>query len=86
MCLAGAAVRAAARGLAQLPSGGQTDRQIDRHSSGRPASGELTRRGSSADMRGASSPAGSGVWVQRFVDDELRVMMTPSIFILRKQA
>jgi len=29
---------------------------------------------------------GSGVWVQRFVDDELRVMMTPSIFILRKQA
>ena len=29
---------------------------------------------------------GSGVWKQRFVDDDLRVMMTPSIFILRKQA
>lgn len=37
---------------------------------------ELTRK----------SIEGSGVWKQRFVDDELRVMMTPSIFILRKQA
>ena len=32
------------------------------------------------------SITGSGVWKQRFVDDDLRVMMTPSIFILRKQA
>ena len=31
------------------------------------------------------SITGSGVWKQRFVDDDLRVMMTPSIFILRKQ-
>ena len=28
---------------------------------------------------------GSGVWKQRFVDDELRVMNTPSIFVLRKR-
>ena len=29
---------------------------------------------------------GAGTWVQRYVDDELRVMDTPSVFILRKRA
>jgi len=31
-------------------------------------------------------PVPAGVWVQRYVDDELRVMNTPSIFVLRKRA
>jgi len=30
--------------------------------------------------------SGSGVWVQRYVDDNLRVMDTPSLFVLRKRA
>eukprot|EP00310_Coccolithus_braarudii_P018260 CAMPEP_0183342246 /NCGR_PEP_ID=MMETSP0164_2-20130417/8391_1 /TAXON_ID=221442 /ORGANISM="Coccolithus pelagicus ssp braarudi, Strain PLY182g" /LENGTH=183 /DNA_ID=CAMNT_0025512775 /DNA_START=144 /DNA_END=695 /DNA_ORIENTATION=- len=29
---------------------------------------------------------GAGVWVQRYVDDGLRVMNTPSVFVLRKNA
>lgn len=29
---------------------------------------------------------GSGVWEQRFVDNELRVMNTPSLFVLRRRA
>ena len=29
--------------------------------------------------------SGSGVWVQRYVDDELRVMNTPSVFVLRRR-
>ena len=28
---------------------------------------------------------GSGVWEQRYVDDELRVMNTPSVFVLKKR-
>ena len=28
---------------------------------------------------------GSGVWKQRYVDDDLRVMNTPSIFVLKKR-
>ena len=29
--------------------------------------------------------SGSGVWKQRYVDDELRVMNTPSIFVLNRR-
>jgi len=29
---------------------------------------------------------GSGVWTQRFVDDELRIMDTPSLFIIRRES
>eukprot|EP00617_Octactis_speculum_P002185 CAMPEP_0185773716 /NCGR_PEP_ID=MMETSP1174-20130828/74745_1 /TAXON_ID=35687 /ORGANISM="Dictyocha speculum, Strain CCMP1381" /LENGTH=179 /DNA_ID=CAMNT_0028460511 /DNA_START=173 /DNA_END=712 /DNA_ORIENTATION=- len=29
--------------------------------------------------------SGSGVWVQRYVDEGLRVMNTPSVFVLKKQ-
>ena len=28
---------------------------------------------------------GAGVWKQRYVDDEIRIMNTPSVFILRKR-
>ena len=30
-------------------------------------------------------PAGAGTWKQRFVDAGLRVMDTPSLFVLRKR-
>ena len=30
--------------------------------------------------------SGSGVWVQRYVDDDLRVMNTPSLFVLKKRS